>query len=524
LMMYAPTLPIQIIAIITFFFIIVFGYGSQDSYAIWNGGPSFNSNPKPTTPNRQTLNILVLSIGTRGDVQPFLTLGQELKSRGHIVTVCGFGKHRELVERYGLQFLDSGIPEILQETISWRRATHVSQVMELSLPDFSANFLKLGSAFYNAAIDTNADLLIATSTTQSFVLSIAEKINKRAIVVKLAPDLPTRDFPAPGYRFYSLGIFNYFTWLHHWILIAKAASNAGMGPAEELFRKKILEIPPLKRGKRLKEMGECASLCAFSKTVVPSPRDWPGNALITGWWFASRATPVQPRPIPQHVSEFLGNDGRVVCVTFGSMSPAADASGLVELVARAVVEKYGKFNIRLFVIRPKDDTPSSSSAAAAALPLPRRCEVSLEEELGLKMLIVDEAPHNVVFPRCRLVVHHGGAGTCASVLESGVPAIIVPVLLWTDQPLWGELIQRLHVAKMVHQEFAQLLREGDDNKLLLEQQIQSARNNFIHDIVRGIIEMDTDEVRQRCLQVAKMVCDENGVSDACDAIERLVII
>ncbi|OBG87242.1 glycosyl transferase family 1 [Mycobacterium sp. E136] len=57
--------------------------------------------------------------------------------------------------------------------------------------------------------------------------------------------------------------------------------------------------------------------------------------------------------------------------------------------------------------------------------------------------VVPAVNHAAVFPMCRAVVHHGGAGTTSTGLRAGVPGLI----LWKafDQPMWGAQIKRLQV-------------------------------------------------------------------------------
>jgi sterol 3beta-glucosyltransferase len=53
-------------------------------------------------------------------------------------------------------------------------------------------------------------------------------------------------------------------------------------------------------------------------------------------------------------------------------------------------------------------------------------------------LFLESAPHDWLFPRCRAVVHHGGAGTTAASLRAGVPSIVIPHA--ADQPFWGSRV------------------------------------------------------------------------------------
>jgi vancomycin aglycone glucosyltransferase len=57
--------------------------------------------------------------------------------------------------------------------------------------------------------------------------------------------------------------------------------------------------------------------------------------------------------------------------------------------------------------------------------------------------VVDAVNHSAIFPACRAVVHHGGAGTTAAALRAGIPTLIL--WLWLDQPLWAAAVQQLEV-------------------------------------------------------------------------------
>jgi UDP:flavonoid glycosyltransferase YjiC (YdhE family) len=49
-----------------------------------------------------------------------------------------------------------------------------------------------------------------------------------------------------------------------------------------------------------------------------------------------------------------------------------------------------------------------------------------------------------IFPLCRAVVHHGGAGTTAASLRAGIPTLIL-FAFWLDQPIWAAAIEQLKV-------------------------------------------------------------------------------
>jgi len=57
--------------------------------------------------------------------------------------------------------------------------------------------------------------------------------------------------------------------------------------------------------------------------------------------------------------------------------------------------------------------------------------------------VADAVNHSAIFPACRAVVHHGGAGTTAAALRAGIPTLIL--WLWLDQPLWAAAVDHLKV-------------------------------------------------------------------------------
>jgi UDP:flavonoid glycosyltransferase YjiC (YdhE family) len=59
------------------------------------------------------------------------------------------------------------------------------------------------------------------------------------------------------------------------------------------------------------------------------------------------------------------------------------------------------------------------------------------------VFVVNSAPHNWLFSRMAVVVHHGGAGTTAEGLRAGVPTVILPFIV--DQSFWGKRVKALGV-------------------------------------------------------------------------------
>jgi UDP:flavonoid glycosyltransferase YjiC (YdhE family) len=113
------------------------------------------------------------------------------------------------------------------------------------------------------------------------------------------------------------------------------------------------------------------------------------------------------------------------------------------------------------------------------------------------ILVVDDVPHDWLFPRVAAVVCHGGAGTVAAVLRSGTPAVIVPYIY--DQPFWGWALARLGIAP----------RMIPRRRLSVERLTASLRQAITDDVMR-----------QRAREASECVQAEDGVRRAVEAIDR----
>src|SRR5205807_2827329 len=154
-------------------------------------------------------------------------------------------------------------------------------------------------------------------------------------------------------------------------------------------------------------------LYGFSPRVVPKPASWGEEELITGYWFNEPEPRWQP---PQPLERFLAESSAPIGITFGSMAGATAARAMD--VALEALSFSGE---RAVVIGGDPDR------------VPARL---LDHVFPLA-----EAPHDWLFPRLSMVLHHGGAGTTAAALRAGVPSVVVP--FFDDQPFWGRRVHRI---------------------------------------------------------------------------------
>jgi sterol 3beta-glucosyltransferase len=112
------------------------------------------------------------------------------------------------------------------------------------------------------------------------------------------------------------------------------------------------------------------------------------------------------------------------------------------------------------------------------------------------VLFLESAPHDWLFPRCRVIIHHGGAGTTAAGLRAGVPNIVVPHA--ADQPFWGRRVAALGAGPPpipVH-------RLTSEN------------------LAAALAEAETEAMRSGAQAVGRMIRTEDGIGAAVGIIER----
>ena len=155
-------------------------------------------------------------------------------------------------------------------------------------------------------------------------------------------------------------------------------------------------------------------LYGISPSVIRPPADWDAARVhLTGYWFLEPASGWQP---PDALVRFLAAGSPPVYIGFGSMA-SRDPAATTDTVLQAV-QRTGQRAI-----------------------LHRGWGGMHAEDLPNTVFMVDSVPHAWLFPRMAAVAHHGGAGTTAAGLASGVPSIGGP--FHGDQPFWGQRVAEL---------------------------------------------------------------------------------
>ncbi|MBO3742568.1 glycosyltransferase [Actinoplanes flavus] len=334
--------------------------------------------------------IVIVGIGTRGDVVPYTALGSALAAGGDRVTIATHASLRSHVDEAGLGFADLPVEFGADRPLSSARFARL----------LAGRWLDIGEAVLAAARD--ADLLLL-SPMGWLGYHVAQATGAASMGVFLQPLEPTAAFPPPLVTTRPLGAAGNRA-------AARAFRVLGQLPfarANAEFRRR-LGLPPLGPAAMFRQADEqrWPVLHGFSSAVVPVPADWPEHRPVTGYWW-----PRGGRGLSPELRRFLDDGEPPVFVGFGSL-----AAPRLRDVVEQTVAGLGR---RVIV-----------QAGAAGLTAGHR-----------DVLTIGDEPHHLLFPRTSVVVHHGGAGTTAAALRAGVPSVVVPFT--ADQPFWARRVAAL---------------------------------------------------------------------------------
>jgi sterol 3beta-glucosyltransferase len=257
-------------------------------------------------------------------------------------------------------------------------------------------------------------MLLAGISGGFLARSLSEKTGISLVLAYNLPITPTREFAGallPGLGSFFGGALN---WLSHWLSLQIVWQ--AYRPVDRQVRGKLLGLPPAPLMGPLRTDGSRDSpvLYGISPSVIRPPADWDAARVhLTGYWFLDPPGGWKP---PEALDRFLAGGGPPVYIGFGSM-----ASRDPEATAVTVLQAVNRAGQRAIIHRGWGGMHA--------------------EELPDSVFMIDSVPHSWLFPRVAAVVHHGGAGTTAAGLASGVPSIVVP--FHGDQPFWGQRVAEL---------------------------------------------------------------------------------
>jgi UDP:flavonoid glycosyltransferase YjiC (YdhE family) len=365
------------------------------------------------------VNVSVLAVGSRGDVQPFVALAHALQERGHRVRVAAAADYGDLVRENGVEFapLVGRVFEMVDcETVYRTMDGGMANPFRLGRR-FLATAGPLMSRLFADARDAcaDADLLVVTTLGQYAGHSVAEARGGIPVVAThFHPYTPSRHYAHMFFPDRGEGAHGYNRLTHR---LGIGAFWHALRPVLNRAQRDVLGLPPLSAAGLnaflRREARTGVHLHAYSAHLAPPYPDWdPARHAVTGPWPLPRPADWEPAA---DLAAFLADGPPPVYAGFGSILAGRDADG----VTHAIIAALEQAGARGVLFRGWGDVGN--------VPLPPTVHAT------------DGAYHDWLFPRCAAVVHHGGSGTTTAALRAGVPAVVLPV--FGDQKFWAA---RLH--------------------------------------------------------------------------------
>ncbi len=341
------------------------------------------------------LHFVVVTIGSAGDLFPFMRVALALREAGHRVSMLGPVQHAPFVEPTGLAF--HGLPAdeaVLDHPDLWHPTRGLAVVWRATRPAMA----QIPAFVAALPRDQRIVLLAHPLALPEADLCRAQRPGLKVAAIYLAPsNLPTVHDPLmlgpyPVPRWVPLGARR---WL--WRGIGKAlidpvslpdvnAARAahGLAPVASLIDH-IVQVPDL-------------SVTLFPEWFAPTQPDWPQPLVRAGFPLFDPSPQAELSP---QVARFLEEGGKPVVFTPGTGNRQAAH------YFRCALDACALRGLRAILLTPhREQLP-------AHLPTP--------------VLWQDYVPLRALLPHVAALVHHGGIGTTAEVLRAGTPQLVVPL-------------------------------------------------------------------------------------------------
>lgn len=413
--------------------------------------------------------ILLTTVGSLGDLYPYLELGRELQRRGHAPVVASIPGYGPRVRAAGLEFhpvrpdVDVEDPEELRRAMDPRTGSKYVLV-DMALGRLRESFEDLRTA------TRDADLIVGHPIAFGALL-LARASRRPWVSVALSPLSLFSAFDPPTFGTLPFAervadLPPAFQRMLHGLI--DRVSRSWLRPYRELERELGLERGPnpILRGQHSPHL----TLALFSPNFARPQSDWPTHTVATGFPFHRH----DDASVPE-IERFLDAGEPPLVFTLGSA--AVGLAGDFYEQSMAAVQALGARAVLLLGRDPRNQ--------------PRR-------PLPASILAVPYAPHSAVFPRASAIVHQCGIGTTGEALRAGRPMLAVPFS--HDQPDHARRLRRLGVARTLPRARYNAVTAERELRLLLRD----------------------PGYAERAAALGARVRAENGAQAACDALESLL--
>ena len=361
------------------------------------------------------MKILLVSVGTQGDMEPCVAIGELLKESGHRV-ICAFPEQfQPLAEDSGLEFFSLG-PKYIELLNSkdgklamggGKGFQKFMGTLRLAVNQGDAN-KELVQKQYEIVLREQPDRIVYNGKS---MYPLIWEIKNPGKTVFLSP-LPYMHY-VEGHSHVAfnanMGTFLNklsFSLAHFGMVTTAMIAKKWLKIKDDIKRKDIREI--LKKGK---------SIYTISPALFQRPTHWLSNLQVVGYFSKKISGAWYP---DEGLENFINRHGKVLFITFGSMINSDP-----EEKTRIILE-----------ILERNKIPAIINTASGGLIKPEDYDPELIQ-------FIERVPYDWIFPKIFGVIHHGGSGTTHLALKYGCASMIVPHII--DQFVWNNIVADLGV-------------------------------------------------------------------------------
>lgn len=417
--------------------------------------------------------IVITTWGSYGDVNPYLALGIGLRERGHEPVLCMPPYYEPVIRAARLGFAPGAPdadPELDPEMV--RKCMHPrfgaeAIFREVLIPSLGEAHQRLTQAVQGADLMVThpaalAAPIVAEQRQMRWVSTILAPLNFMSAHDPIVPPM------TPWWRHlpWSLQVR-----LADWVAGGgRLVASRWMEPVQQ-FRAS-LGLPRREHPMFDGQHSPYAVLALYSRVFGGPFPDFPPNVSITGQLRhdASHGATLSPA-----LESFLASGPAPVVFTLGTS--AVEVAGHFWEESIGAVQRLGARGLML----------AGREAASR-----------LTAQAPGNVLVVEGAPHSLLFPRASAIVHQCGMGTLGTALAAGVPQLAVPHA--NDQPDNAFRLTRLGVARTLYP------------RRYRARTAAAALRTLLSDA----------EISAKARETARVVNSEDGVRTACDVIEQVL--